>query len=290
MDNIAREVLKTKLVSFKGTGFQDAIDRVFLTIYAEDDFVRIKQKRDQGSDGILNSNTVVAAYAPEKYSLNDFKKKVKSDHTSYLNNWADTHENWMVVTNLEMTSAMLKFITSLKGDTKSMCIEQLLEFISKQTWTKKSAIFNALDIPDKYLTNDVLDTAVNDLIKLCDGGTTFQPYEQPIYIRTKIDMNVSEDCRDLFLDDYEEALSIFPMLQNVIQSRNSTVISAIRSKIRVTYSGLSGPFDNKFNSMVSALSGIKEVDEYYKYHMRIILIYFFEQCLFGQKTDEEKAI
>lgn len=77
MDNILREIIKTKLVSLKGTAFQDGMDRVYLCIHGSTEFQRVKQKRDGGSDGILNGDTVLAAYAPEKYSLADFKKKLK---------------------------------------------------------------------------------------------------------------------------------------------------------------------------------------------------------------------
>ena len=75
MDNIVREVLKTKIMGLKATAFQDALDRIYLCIYGEENFQRVKQKHDGGSDGILNGETVLAAYAPEKYNLNDFKKK-----------------------------------------------------------------------------------------------------------------------------------------------------------------------------------------------------------------------
>jgi hypothetical protein len=59
--------------------------------------------------------------------------------------------------------------------------------------------------------------------------------------------------------------------------------------VRITYSELSGVFLDKLILMVNHLSGSKVVDEYYTYHMRVVLIYFFEQCLFGKKTEEEKT-
>ena len=160
MDNIAREIVKTKVKSFKGLGFQDALDRVLFSIYDIDDFQRVKQKRDGGSDGILHGNTILAAYSPESYSLRDFKKKTKSDFDSYNKNWSSTHGNWLVVTNLEATAQMIKYVNELKEGALILCIEGLLELISKQTWTIKLAVFRALDVPDNYLTNDVIAAAV----------------------------------------------------------------------------------------------------------------------------------
>jgi hypothetical protein len=212
MDNLAREVLRTKLGSLRGTGFQDAMDRIFLIIYGEGDFVRIKQKRDQGSDGILNGDTILAAYAPENYSLNDFKKKTVSDYSSYEKNWAETHEKWLVVTNLEITSSMFKHINKLKKGSEIICIERLLALISEQTWSKKSSVFQALDVPDRYLTNDVLAAVVDDLINLCDAEASFLPYEQPIYMETKINLNIDDDHKQIFTEEYEEALSVFSIL------------------------------------------------------------------------------
>lgn len=288
MDNIAREILKTKLKSFKGTSFQDAVDRIFLIIYEAKNFVRVKQKRDKGSDGILNQDTILAAYAPEVYYLRDFKKKTKSDYDSYNKNWSKTHKNWTVVTNLETTAEMITFVSSLRKGSIILCIERLLELVGGQTWTKKSSIFKALDIPERYLTNDVLATAVEDLIKLCDTNNSFHPYEKPVYIQDKIDLNVCQENVEYFLDEYEESLAVFSVIQHAIKSHNINSVSAIRSKIRNTYMEVAGTFEEKFKLMVNLLSGEKKTDEYYKYHMRIVLLYFFEQCLFGIKTNEEK--
>lgn len=291
MDNLAREVLKTKLTSLKGTSFQDAMDRIFLIIYEEGNFSRIKQKKDQGSDGILYANTVLAAYAPESYSLNDFKRKTKSDYLSYEKNWLETHDKWLVVTNLEQTSSMYKHIKTLKEDSEIMCIERLLELINEQTWTKKSSIFQALDVPERYLTNDVLAVVVDDLIRLCDNNASFLPYEQPIYTVTKINLNVNEEHRQLFIEEYEEALSLFSTLHHVLQSRNVAGIAAIRDKVRKAYYELSASsFIDKLDLMIKHLSGTKVVDEYYSYHLKVVLVYFFEQCLFGRKTEEEKIL
>ena len=287
MDNIARELLKVKLQSFKGSAFQDKIDRIFLIIYGDEGFVRIKQKRDKGSDGILEGSTILAAYAPESYLLRSFKAKISLDYKSYEKNWQDTYPKWMVITNLESTAEMVIFVSSLKEGSSIICIEKLLEIIRKQTWTNKSSIFTALDIPDKYLTNDVLATVIEDLISACDDETTFYSYESPAYIKTKIDLNISQDNVDAFLNEYEDCLAVFPYLQHVMKSNNSNNIASIRSKVTRSYTEVSGTFEERFGLMVRNLSKDKVVDDYYTHYMRVVLIYFFEQCLFGKKVEEE---
>lgn len=287
MDNIVREILKTKIMSLKANFFQEAIDRIFHCIYGDIGFQRVKQKHDGGSDGIVNGETVLAAYAPERYNLNDFKKKVGADFESYSNNWESTYNKWVVVTNLEATAQMIKFVNGLKKGTSIICIEALLQKINTQTWTVKMNIFRALDIPEYYLTNDVISTVIEDLIQISNLDNLFEPYTKPAYIQDKIELNVSDDNVPAFMDEYEESLAVFPIIMSVVKSRSQENISAIRSKVRSTYSSLSGGFEKKLNELVNIMSQGKIKDDYYIHNMRIVMLYFFEQCLFGKKPKSE---
>jgi hypothetical protein len=289
LDNINRDILKVKLNSFKGTAFQDAMDRVFSCIYG-DNFQRIKQKRDAGSDGILFGQTILAGYSPENYSLRDYKKKILGDFKSYQKNWATSHQGWQVVTNLELTSQMLQYTKELKADAEIVCIEKLLALILSQTWTVKLSIFRALDIPDNYINNDVVATIIEDLIQMTDEGSDFSPYTKPLYIKDKIDLNLSPENREIFLDEYEEYLSSFPAIAHVVKNRSQTSILALRSKIRTTYISLSGTFETKLNNLTIGLAQNKSQDDFYVHFLRIVLIYFFEQCLFGAKSTSELEV
>lgn len=287
MDNIVREVLKTKIMGLKATAFQDALDRIYLCIYGEEKFQRVKQKRDGGSDGIINGETVLAAYAPEKYNLNDFKNKVGSDFKSYKKNWEATHGKWEVVTNLESTAQMIKFVDGLKSDACLVCVEGLLQKIDRQTWTVKTAIFRALDIPEHYLSNDVIATVIEDLIQISSQDNPFEPYEKPAYIQDKIELNVSEEHVATFIDEYEESLAIFSIVSTVVKSKSNANVSAIRSKVRSTYTSLSGSFEKRLGELVNIMCQGKSRDDCYSHNMRIVMVYFFEQCLFGRKPESE---
>ncbi|WP_345882242.1 hypothetical protein [Shewanella algae] len=290
MDNIVREVLKTKITGLRATAFQEALDRIYHCIYGEIGFQRVKQKHDGGSDGIVNGEIVLAAYAPERYSLNDFKKKVGADFNSYARNWESTHGKWEVVTNLEATAQMIQFVSGLKNGSPIICIEGLLQKIDSQTWTVKMAIFRALNIPDHYLSNDVISTVIEDLIQISDKGDSFEPYEKPAYIQDKIELNVSGENLDSFLDEYEEYLAIFPLISSIIKSRTQQNVSSIRSKVRSTYTSLSGSFEKRLSELVNIMSQGKMQDDYYSYNMRIVMVYFFEQCLFGKKPKSEEHV
>lgn len=289
MDNILREVLKVKIMGLKATAFQDALDRINLCIYGDGGFQRVKQKHDGGSDGIINGDTILAIYAPEKYVLNDFKKKVGDDFKSYASNWESTHSKWVVVTNLEATAQMIKFVNSLKASASLLCIEGLLQKIDNQTWTVKTAIFRALNIPDHYLSNDVISTVIEDLIQISAQNKPFEPYEKPAYIEEKIKLNASEEHVATFMDEYEESLAVFPVISTFVKSRSQGSIAAIRSKVRSTYTSLSGNFEKKFNELVDIMCQAKSRDDYYRHNMRIVMVYFFEQCLFGKKPKSEAA-
>ena len=286
MDNISREILKVKIAGYKVTGFQDALDRVFLCVYG-DSFQRIKQKRDAGSDGILHGKTILAAYSPETYSLRDFKKKIAGDFDSYNNNWASTHNEWTVVTNLELTTSMHQYVKSLKYNAQIICIESLLELILRQTWTVKLAIFRALDIPDYYINNDVISTIIEDLIQVSEEGKVISPYTKPAYITDKIGLNTSQEHREAFIDEYEESLSSFSIIAHIVKNRRQPSVAALRNKIRSSFIALSGSFEAKLVQLANILAQNKSIDDFYMYNLRVVLIYFFEQCLFGIKSKSE---
>ena len=219
--------------------------------------------------------------------MNDFKKKVGADFKSYTKNWKGTHDKWEVVTNLESTAQMIRFLNGLENDASLICIEGLLQKIDKQTWTVKMAIFRALDIPDHYLTNDVISTVIEDLIQISSQDDPFEPYEKPAYIQDKIELNISEEHVATFMDEYEESLAIFPIVSTVVKSRSNTNVAAIRSKVRSTYTSLSGSFEKRLGELVNIMSQGKSRDDFYSHNMRIVMVYFFEQCLFGKKPDSE---
>ena len=80
---------------------------------------------------------------------------------------------------------------------------------------------------------------------------------------------------------------MFSTISHIIQASDKNSISSIRNRIRSTYMGLAGSFEEKINVLVEVLSGNKKCDDFYKFNMRIVMIYFFEQCLYGIKSELE---
>jgi hypothetical protein len=277
-------MLKTKLMSMTNVRFQDCIDTIYGIIY-EDKYTPVKQKRDKGTDGLLSSTTSLAIYAPEKYSLADFKKKTSSDYKKYKNNWQINYPSWNVITNKENTGEMLLHVKGLYEKADLISVTSICDSIRNQSWSKIARIFKALELPDYYLSYDVFSMIIDDITS--DDGSDLD-YSRPIYIKDKIDLNITdEEIREAFLIEYEEYFEKFQVLQKILSRFDTGKVLALRSKINMTYQSLRGNFIQKLSSLVSILSQGRENDDYYQSHVRIIIFYFFEQCLIGKKTESE---
>lgn len=286
MDRLAKHTLRDRIKSYIGTQFQEALDSIMLEIY-DGSYVRIKQKHDLGSDGVLNGDTVLAAYAPETYNLRDFRRKVKGDYNSYHKNWKESCPKWWVATNLEANSNMVQFVDGLQKGSQILCIERLVDLINKQNWSTVNRIFDSLDLPKRYLTNDMVGEVVEDLIAESECEKAFIRYEKPIYIGKKIELNLATEDRDSFIGEYEDQVYLFPLIADVVRLKQANKVNSLRSKIRRAYLIADGSFSNKLETMVVVLSQEKQGDDHYCAVLRGVLIYFFEQCLFGVKVEGE---
>ena len=286
MDKIAVDFLKDKLLNLKGNEFQNAMDGIMSIIY-ERDYTEVKQKRDKGCDGILYNQKILAAYAPEKYDLADFKKKTNDDFKKYSTHWQNTHKKWAVVTNTELTSSMILHVNSLYHDSEIIGVLDLISIIRNAPWVKVIKIFRALQIPERYCTYDLFSFVIEDLIGSNDPEDNL-PYEKPIYIEEKISLNIlDEESIEIFTEEYEEYFEDYKIIANILSNYSPNDVSALRNKIRSNYLVLAGSFLEKIVSLTIFLAGERK-DEIYKQYIRKLVFYFFEQCLIGIKTKIEK--
>lgn len=140
MDSTVKEILKTKISSLKELRFQEFLNNLFVICHG-DIFLIVKQKHEKGSDGILFNSKVIACYAPESYDLTAFKIKISGDYKSYNNNWETSHPEWMVVYNGTFLANMIKHVDSLKRDAEKIGIDNILDLIDVQNWTKRNKIY-----------------------------------------------------------------------------------------------------------------------------------------------------
>src|SRR6185369_12122235 len=126
MKNILRNMFQLQIQNRKGFDFQDFMVAVFLEKYSSNGFTVLRQKKDEGCDGVINtSKTVVACYGPEKNDPRKFTIKAEADFSDYQDNWQALYPNWLFVINQDISPAQLKKIKALKPDAEMMGIKQI---------------------------------------------------------------------------------------------------------------------------------------------------------------------
>lgn len=223
MDQLAYEMLKSKLMSLTGINYQYAIDTIYSIVYGSD-FTSIKQKRDKGSDGFVFGNTSLAIYAPEKHTLSEFKKKTQSDFKKYDTNWKSLYPSWQVITNRETTGEMILQVNKLYRNSELISVINICDLIRNQNWSKILRIFKSLGLAEQYLTYNIFSMIIDDLTSSVDTNIE---YSSPTYIGDKVDLNIDDIySREIFIEEYESLFSSFQILQNVLSEYDKTKVSA----------------------------------------------------------------
>lgn len=288
MESILEYQIKTAIEKLKDVNFQVFIEHLFLMIHGNK-FNCVKQKRDDGCDGIIDNEKVIAVYAPENHDLRLFKNKVKSDHDKYLKNWKAQYPKWMLIYNGEFTAGKIKFIDTLDKNAEIWDIKQILYQISQRPWSKIREISLYLDIDENYFINDLIKTVIDDLLKLKDDDFLEDELtgETPPYIYDKVTLNYDEEDIQGALTEYEETIPFRNRLKSVLQSYSDLEISKLKLHILRHYNMLGGDFKIRLNHLTDILSERNKNDAEYNNYVRVILIYCFEICLIGKKTEGE---
>lgn len=301
MDSTLKNIVKSKIDSLKGNAFQEFVNELFLIFY-ESNFITVKQKHDMGSDGIINSDTIIACYAPERYDLRDFQKKINNskkgqegDFQKYQTNWELTHTKWTVIYNGEWLANMIKYIKDLKSDADTIGQAHLLNMIGKLSWTKKRSIYNYLGIEDDYIKIGLLDEVIEDLMNLLDDNKSQKEISGKekmkgftTDLRKKIDLNyINEQDIELAIIEFEAYLQVAILIENMLGSNPH--FPALIAKIQTEYKQLNSDlsFKERKNILKKNYAGKKKDDELYCHYVDMFLLYTFEQCLIGKKDDKK---
>jgi hypothetical protein len=249
----------------------------------------VKQKRDKGCDGIVGNRKVIAAYAPERSNLKDFKKKSSDDFDKYKKNWSITHSEWEYVYNGEFTAQMIQHVDSLKPDSCKVDINRLLDIIEELPHFKRRELAIELSIDEQFIVNDALKNVIEDLFKLSEQYIEgFKPYQSPPYIEDKIRLNYSEGEIEDALKEYECVVNYFGELRDILRAYQDFEVGALKTKIFESYNKFTGSFKERLKALTEQLSERNKNDDYYVFFVRVVLIYFFEICLIGKRPESEK--
>jgi hypothetical protein len=228
---------------------------------------------------------VIACYAPESYSLSDFKKKIKGDYDSYHKNWENTHTEWRVIFNGAFLSNMIQYVEMLKINTQKIGIDHILDLIEQQNWTKKNKIFEYLGIGPEYIKADIIEEAIEDIIKHSENTVSLK-IENPILPTTKIELNYSVDEIEDAENDLESFYQNASYISNVLADFNEQY-PILLDKVKTDFSKYekSLSFKVRFELIVKdyAEKAKKQDDDFYVYYVKMLMLYCFEQCVIGKK-------
>ena len=111
--------------------------------------------------------------------------------------------------------------------------------------------------------------------------------ESPPYIYDKVKLNYAEEDVQGALTEYEVTIPFRNRLKSVLHSYSDLEISNLKLHILRHYNMLGGDFKTRLNHLTDILSERNNSDAEYKNYVRVILIYCFEICLIGKKTERE---
>ena len=290
MNSPLQNKFKIQIEALTGFDFQDFIVELFLFKYGSTGFTVLRKKKDKGCDGIIVSEQqVIACYGPVDNDQKKFDKKAEEDFDDFKNNWQSKFSNWMFVVNYEVKPAQINKIESLKKGTPLVGIKQILSIIDELDGFQKRKLAKYLNIDREFLAKDFLKEILDDLLKYSNSVEPRKVYHKPIYIVNKVKLNFASEDVQLALNEYNILAEYFSDIQDLINGYEDDDIDKIKHRIVYDYSLTNGNYKARLNSLTNLYLGrySSDGDDEYRFYARALLIYIFEQCLIGIKTDTE---
>lgn len=290
MDSVLKTLFTEKIKATTEFEFEDFVNELFLLRYGSDDFVPMRKRSDEGSDGIVESKkTIIACYGPEKYQPKSFEEKANGDFDSYSKNWASNYSNWTMIVNHDIAPAQTKLIKSLKADGKILGLKGLVSIIENELTSYQRRLLgqNSLGIPKEYFRQDYLAEILRDLLNAALPSDFSPEYKSLTDIEDKIRLNYDEDDVQGALGEFYEIVAEFGKIERLIRAYDDEEKKRIKAKILRDHNKYSGNFKAKLQSQTESYlekHAGSEVDDDYEYFIRAVLLYHFEQCLLGKKA------
>ncbi len=282
----------TKVKSATGKDFQNLITELFELYYEPNDFIAIRDTKDDGCDGIIKSkNKIIACYGPESYYFPDFKKKANSDFKKYEQYWKEKYSNWEMVVNHDLSPDEIHHIDSLGNNVSIIGLKQIKTIIEHSlTSGKRRALAKKLNIDNDFMAKDYIKELLDDLLISDTETNTNMDYKEPIYIEDKIRLNYDENDIEEAKEDYYLSLNDFPKIRDILSTYEETSIASIKIRIRTDFSLLpNASFKTRINLLAKQYhERISSLDDDCLRLSKSLILYCFEQCIIGKRTDTEK--
>ncbi|MBG6063188.1 hypothetical protein IWX83_002998 [Flavobacterium sp. CG_9.1] len=286
-----------QILSKEGFEFEEFIDELFLLKYGVDNYSPIRRIRDKGNDGtILTEQKILACYAPRKYNKADFETKVigaknkEGDFEKYQKNWKTEYPYWEMYVNHEVAPEQLTLIQGLDGNTSIKGIDQILSIIDDLTSSKKRRLASYLGI-ENFFIQDYIQEIINDLLNASNVEDKALHFDKRTLVppQKKIEVNFEQEDWDGMNSEMILVMEEFTTINNILSGYNDDEINILKRRIINDYNKLSGSFKKRLYNLTDQYTreyGNPKDDEYAKC-VKSILLYMFEQCLIGRKTDTE---
>jgi len=286
-----------QIQSKEGFGFEEFIDELFLLKYGVDDYIPIRRNKDKGNDGtLLPEQKILACYAPRKYSKTDFETKVlgatnkEGDFEKYQKNWKEKFPNWEMYVNHEVSPEQLTIIQALDGNTSIKGIDQLLSIIDELVSSKKRKLAAYLGI-ESFFIQDYIQDIINDLLNASAEEDKALHFDKRTLVppQKKIELNFEQEDWDGMNSEMMLVMEEFNTINNILSGYTDDEINTLKRRVINDYNRLSGSFKERLYNLTDQYTqayGNSKDDEYVKC-VKSVLLYMFEQCLIGKKTDSE---
>jgi len=284
MHPILKDQFKRGITKLTQDNFQKFCEQLFIKRYGQN-FEVLKNKKDGGCDGILDKDTIIASYSPEKENKNTFKAKVKEDYEKYNKNWKERYPNWCFVYNGELTKDRIEIMDTLCNGSKRLDINQILEMVEELIYPRMKELAEYLGLDVQLIYYDILKNVIDDLTKEKNFNTKLQN-EIPAYIVKKVQKNYLPEEVNEAVNEYGELLPEITRLQKVLKEYDDSENLALKTKVKDIYDMLKGNFKEKVRNLVALLSENHKNDDLYIFYTRVAVVYFFERCVVGENPDK----
>ena len=297
MDKLLKNAFKMQIQSKEGFEFEEFIDELFLLKYGVDEYIPIRRNKDKGNDGtVLPEQKILACYAPRKYNKPDFEIKVlgatnkEGDFEKYQKHWKDKFPNWEMFVNHEVSPEQFTIIQALDGNTSIKGIDQLLSIIDELVSSKKRKLAAYLGI-ENFFIQDYIQEIINDLLNASNEEDNALHFDKKTLVppQKKIELNFEQEDWDGMNSEMVLVMEEFNTITNILSGYIDDEINTLKRRIINDYNKLSGNFKERLYNLTEQYTNqygnIKD-DEYVKC-VKSMLLYMFEQCLIGRKTESE---
>jgi hypothetical protein len=276
-----------------------------------------RMQHDLGNDGYsIGAKVFFACYAPEslKYDNTDTKEKISDDYKSFCDNWKNkfSFDKWIFVTKDNLMGVPHQRIVELNGQSDGVNKENwgLEQVVREALCLDSSHVVRIFTLPDSYLrvaVNEEMDLGIiaevfefifENKIPATNTGA-IKDSDNYTELTEKLSLNFTggelDAAREMVVNNWERKALVEKYLEGETE-RNPARVSALVDKVQsdfrrirqVEYQGAAVESVRVIEDLAREyLEEDKKSNPDYVAGARAIVLYLFELCYLGKKTQKE---